>query len=259
MRSTRWPRASSAFDARAGDPGRHPPLRDLGSPADSLLHSARRRLGLRLERGRSGARRARDALAAGRRRAARATRSRQPRRRSRSRSSCCASAPAADARRAPAANADLAQTRESDFTLGNGTYALELSREGLGFSRVMSSAHGGREIDLTRRPDEPLSLRGKLFYLRDLDPRLADGERAWSLGGAAVASAWARTTPSRSPRHHAVDREHVRRRARRGRDRGRRRRIPSRPGGSGSRTSRIGRARLEITSYQELALDVADA
>ena len=86
-----------------------------------------------------------------------------------------------DARVAPARHPDLARARESDFTLGNGSYTLELSRDGLGFSRVMSSAHGGREIDLTRRPDDPLSLRGEFVFLRELTPGAEGGGEPCSL------------------------------------------------------------------------------
>lgn len=68
------------------------------------------------------------------------------------------------------------------FTLGNGTYSLELSREGIGYSWVVSEAHAGSEVDLTRRPEDPLSLRGKLFYLRDADQRRLAGDAVWSLG-----------------------------------------------------------------------------
>jgi cyclic beta-1,2-glucan synthetase len=58
----------------------------------------------------------------------------------------------------------------------NGVYALELARDGRGFSRALSWARPDFEIDLTRRPDDPLQLRGKLFYLREA------GGPAWSLG-----------------------------------------------------------------------------
>ena len=63
----------------------------------------------------------------------------------------------------------------------------------------MSSAHGGREIDLTRRPDDPLSLRGKLFYLRDLDSRRPPATRAAGRSRRSRCGAWAPDSPSRSP------------------------------------------------------------
>jgi len=85
-------------------------------------------------------------------------------------------------RTAPALRARAARAHGETFVLGNGTYTLELSSQGIGYSRVVSAAHGGGEIDLTRRPDDPLSLRGKLFYLRDADPRLRASESVWSLG-----------------------------------------------------------------------------
>ncbi len=163
-----------------------------------------------------------------------------------------------DARRAPAAHADLALARESDFVLANGNYALELSREGLGFSRVASAAHGGREIDLTRRPDDPLSPRGNFFYLRDLDRAPASEAGAWSLTAQPLRKtgpdfAISQPTPSQL-------------------------RIVNTFGGVRA-TATIELAatdavaiwriqlenreaharRLEITSYQELAIDVADA
>ena len=156
--------------AHAGDSGGDPALCDLGSAADPLLHPARRRMGPGLERSRAGARRGRRALGAGGRRAGGLRDRRRRARRSRWRSRCCAQR-RRDARPAQALRARAAPARDERFTLGNGTYSLELSREGIGYSRVVSSAHGGGEIDLTRRPEDPLSLRGKLFYLREADPR----------------------------------------------------------------------------------------
>jgi cyclic beta-1,2-glucan synthetase len=163
-----------------------------------------------------------------------------------------------DARIAPARHPDLARAPASDFTLGNGTWSLALSRDGLGFSSVMSGAHGGREIDLTRRPDDPLSLRGKLFYLRDLTPGAAGGSRRWSLAAQPLRTAgadYAITQPSPS-----------------------RLRIVNTFAGIGARAEielaatepaahwrielrnlEAHARRIEITSFQELALADADA
>jgi len=55
------------------------------------------------------------------------------------------------------------------WLLSNGRYTVELAADGRGFSRVLSALHREYEIDLTRRPDDPLRRRGKLFWLRDLD------------------------------------------------------------------------------------------
>ena len=62
------------------------------------------------------------------------------------------------------------------LTAGNGVYTVELHRDGRGFSRALSWARPDFEIDISRRPDDPLVLRGKLFYLRESD------NRPWSLG-----------------------------------------------------------------------------
>ncbi len=68
------------------------------------------------------------------------------------------------------------------FTLGNGVYALELSADGQGYSRVYSTLREKEEIDLTRRPGDPLHPCGKFFYLVDQDAPAGDLERACSLG-----------------------------------------------------------------------------
>ena len=162
------------------------------------------------------------------------------------------------ARIAPDRHADLAPAREPDFVLDNGTYTLELSREGLGFGRVMSSAHGTREIDLTRRPDDPLAPRGNFFYLRDLDPGAAGGGRPWSLAAQplrCVGTDYAITQPTASRLRIVNTFGGVRAHAEIEIDatdpvaiwRIRLENLEDRP------------RRLEITSYQELALDVADA
>ncbi len=162
------------------------------------------------------------------------------------------------ARLEPARHADLAPRRESDFMLANGTYTLELTREGLGFSRVLSEAHAGREIDLTRRPEDPLSLRGNLFYLRDLERPIAGEESVWSLAAEPlrlVGLDYAITQPEPTRLRIVNTFAGVQARAEIEVDatdsvvtwRIRLENLEDRP------------RRLEITSYQELALDLADA
>ncbi len=58
---------------------------------------------------------------------------------------------------------------ERPWLLSNGRYTVELAADGRGFSRVLSDLHREFELDLSRRPDDPLRRRGKLFWLRDLD------------------------------------------------------------------------------------------
>jgi cyclic beta-1,2-glucan synthetase len=67
------------------------------------------------------------------------------------------------------------------FVIHNGFYTLTLAADGRGWSRVFSSVRAGNEIDLTRRLHDPLQLRGKFFYLKDLDMPAADPARIWSL------------------------------------------------------------------------------
>lgn len=55
------------------------------------------------------------------------------------------------------------------WLLSNGRYTVELAADGRGFSRVLSALHREFELDLTRRPDDPLRRRGKLFWLVDRD------------------------------------------------------------------------------------------
>jgi cyclic beta-1,2-glucan synthetase len=64
----------------------------------------------------------------------------------------------------------------------NGIYTVELDRDGRGYSRVMSAVRPGFEIDITRRPDDPLQVRGKLVYLREVDRHGQPLGAAWSLG-----------------------------------------------------------------------------
>ncbi|HEX6011728.1 MAG TPA: hypothetical protein VFY87_07990, partial [Geminicoccaceae bacterium] len=68
------------------------------------------------------------------------------------------------------------------FRLSNGIYTLEVSADGLGYSRTLR-AHGSQhEVDLTRRPDDPLQPSGKFLYLREVDPTGQPSGLPWSLG-----------------------------------------------------------------------------
>jgi cyclic beta-1,2-glucan synthetase len=68
------------------------------------------------------------------------------------------------------------------FILGNGQYTAEYGWDGRGFSHVTSTVRPGFELDLTRRPDDPLQLRGKFFFLRELDTEGKPAGEIWSLG-----------------------------------------------------------------------------
>jgi cyclic beta-1,2-glucan synthetase len=57
--------------------------------------------------------------------------------------------------------------RRTRFTLSNGLIGTEILSDGRGFTEVYETARGGAPIDLTRRPTDPLHLRGTFFYLRD--------------------------------------------------------------------------------------------
>jgi cyclic beta-1,2-glucan synthetase len=72
------------------------------------------------------------------------------------------------------------------FTLGNGQYTAEYSRDGRGFSHVTSTVRPGFELDLTRRPDDPLELRGKFFFVRELDEEGKPIGELWSIGSEPV-------------------------------------------------------------------------
>lgn len=63
------------------------------------------------------------------------------------------------------------------FALSDGLMGLELLSDGRGYSWMSGMARAGGPIDLTRRPTDPLQLRGRFFYLRDT----AAGD-SWSLG-----------------------------------------------------------------------------
>lgn len=69
-------------------------------------------------------------------------------------------------------------TPERNWLLANGRYAVEISSGGRGYSRVYSAINKGFEIDITRRPDDPLQMRGKFFYLAEVENG-SPGPRAW--------------------------------------------------------------------------------
>lgn len=69
---------------------------------------------------------------------------------------------------------------EKNFLLSNGCYTVEISSDGRGYSRVFSAILKGFEIDLTRRPDDPLQMRGKFFYLIDGGPAPEGYRSCWS-------------------------------------------------------------------------------
>jgi cyclic beta-1,2-glucan synthetase len=68
------------------------------------------------------------------------------------------------------------------LSIGNGLMTAELHEDGRGYSRVLSTVRAGYVLDLTRRPDDPLQLRGKFFYLRELDDSGQPSGPSWSLG-----------------------------------------------------------------------------
>jgi cyclic beta-1,2-glucan synthetase len=63
------------------------------------------------------------------------------------------------------------------YTLSNGLIGTEILGDGRGFAQVFETARAGLPIDLTRRPIDPLHLRGTFFYVRD---RISGDH--WSLG-----------------------------------------------------------------------------
>jgi cyclic beta-1,2-glucan synthetase len=82
-------------------------------------------------------------------------------------------------RRAPRRAAQ--RKADARFAIGNGMTTVELGEDGCGFSRVVSSVRKGYVLDITRRPDDPLQLRGKFFYLRELDAGAVPSGEPWSL------------------------------------------------------------------------------
>ncbi len=63
------------------------------------------------------------------------------------------------------------------FGLSNGCMSVEVFADGRGYGAVSGAVRGGQAIDITRRPDDRLQLRGPFVILRDVD----DGS-VWSLG-----------------------------------------------------------------------------
>ncbi len=65
------------------------------------------------------------------------------------------------------------------FALANGCMTVEVGADGRGYAAVAGVVRGSHPIDITRRPLDPLDLRGPFVFLRDAE----DGTRApWSLG-----------------------------------------------------------------------------
>jgi cyclic beta-1,2-glucan synthetase len=81
-----------------------------------------------------------------------------------------------------AANGKATPDGGKTFVLSNGIYTTEVTSDGRGYSRVFSPARKGFEIDITRRPDDPLQMRGKFFYLRDGAGPTDSPENFWSIG-----------------------------------------------------------------------------
>jgi cyclic beta-1,2-glucan synthetase len=71
---------------------------------------------------------------------------------------------------------------EKRYVIANGIYTVEVTADGRGYSRVFSAVRKGVEMDITRRPDDPLQMRGKFFYLVDTDKPDDSEEGSWSIG-----------------------------------------------------------------------------
>jgi cyclic beta-1,2-glucan synthetase len=61
--------------------------------------------------------------------------------------------------------------------MSNGFIAFELLPDGRGYTHIHGTARKGGPIDISRRPSDPLQLRGPFFYLRE-----KDSDRNWSIG-----------------------------------------------------------------------------
>ncbi|MBC7946082.1 MAG: glycosyl transferase family 36, partial [Burkholderiales bacterium] len=144
------------------------------------------------------------------------------------------------------------------FTLANGQYTAEYGWDGRGFSHVTSNVRPGFEMDLTRRPDDPLQLRGKFFYLRELDSEDKPIDEPWSLGSEPVQKRgpdYSVTKPSPDALHIVNSHGGIRAEASVSLD-------PRDPVENWrvTLTNREQRARIvELTSYQELAVGPVDA
>jgi cyclic beta-1,2-glucan synthetase len=71
---------------------------------------------------------------------------------------------------------------EKRYVIANGIYTVEVTADGRGYSRTFSAVRKGVEMDITRRPDDPLQMRGKFFYLVDRDKPDNSEESSWSIG-----------------------------------------------------------------------------
>lgn len=93
-----------------------------------------------------------------------------------------------------------AAAAHAPMVIGNGRYTMELGADGRGYSRMLSEVRADFVLDLTKRPDDALQLRGKFFYLRELDASGAAAAPAWSLTpkpcGDAAAYKVLRATPT---------------------------------------------------------------
>ncbi len=63
------------------------------------------------------------------------------------------------------------------FGLSNGAMTVSFQVDGCGYTSVAGPARGSFPIDITRRPDNPLQLRGPFVFLRD-----TEAAQDWSLG-----------------------------------------------------------------------------
>lgn len=84
--------------------------------------------------------------------------------------------------RPPAPSGGTQKHPPNVFTLSNGIYALEGDFGGRSYARAYSAVRKGNEIDLTRRPQDALDIKGKFFYLRELGGDGAPVGPLWSLG-----------------------------------------------------------------------------
>jgi cyclic beta-1,2-glucan synthetase len=62
------------------------------------------------------------------------------------------------------------------FVFNNGAVGVEVLRDGRGAAFVMGAERGGAQIDLIRRPLDPLQARGHFFYVSE------EAEAPWSIG-----------------------------------------------------------------------------
>ncbi len=72
--------------------------------------------------------------------------------------------------------------RPEVVTLSNGIYALEGDTSGRSYARAFSVVRKGNEIDITRRPQDALDIKGKFFYLRELGEGGIPTGPLWSIG-----------------------------------------------------------------------------